>query len=470
MELINESLILSTENITFKISEFKFEKKIFVNNNLNYGSLVKHNNLNYIYYRDDVISNKNKPEHEIIKRFIIKDVFDIVDDETFSLSLGIASHNFRLFNINNNIYGIGGQSLGSKNHNEFINTTNEKYDEYNRSDVFIVSSPYNINHLIGKYLFDPNIPCPYYANGLYLFEFNNDNITELNNKLPIISGVKNGRHDGHYGHSNNKNDGISVFDSTTNILYNEKEKKYFLYQRSNFGTGIRHIQYCTSYDLLEWSDFNLVEYTPTINLFQHNIYYGNFFKLDGVNNYIAIIPFNKKVNGDYHGLDPHEYFELRYSKDCITWDYIGLLSRHLYYTLWMIIGEPILLNNNYYFYFYNSDDKSIIINSFEKNRFSYFKSIENQLAKISFKPTLIKNNKIIINFKTYENGFLRIQLLDSDKKIIEGYSLDDFDIIQECINDTDFYVSWNKETNINIENEVYIQLEGVNFELFSINI
>lgn len=227
MELINENLILSSENITFKISEFRFENKIFINKNLNYGSLVKYNNVNYIYYRDDTISNKNKPEHEITKRLIIKDVFDIVDDETFSLNLGIASHNFRLFNINNNIYGVGGQALGSKNHNEFINTTNEKYAEYNRSGVFIGSSHYNINHSIGKYLFDPNIPCPYYANGLYLFEFNNDNITELNNKLPIISGVKNGRHDGAYGNSNGSNSGLSVFDSTTNILYNEKEKNIF---------------------------------------------------------------------------------------------------------------------------------------------------------------------------------------------------------------------------------------------------
>ena len=49
------------------------------------------------------------------------------------------------------------------------------------------------------------------------------------------------------------------------------EKKYFLYQRSNFGLGVRHIQYCTSYDLLEWSDFNLVEYNPSINYSDYNI-------------------------------------------------------------------------------------------------------------------------------------------------------------------------------------------------------
>lgn len=468
MELLNENIVENSENIIFIMSELKLEKEIFINKYISCSFLLKYNNIYYIYYREDV---KNpQPEHQLTKRFIINNVFDIRDDGTFSLNLGIASHNFRLFDINNNIYGIGGQSLGIENYNEFKNTTNTKYIEFNeKNDIFINSHDYGINYLAGHKFFDPSIYCPYYANGLYLFDFNNDILTELNNKLPIVSGIKNGRHDGHYGTSNSSNSGISVFDSTTNLLYNEKEKKYFLYQRSNFGTGIRHIQYCTSPDLVGWSDFNLIEYNPPINLFENNIYYGNFFKLDGVNNYIGIIPFNKKINDNYDGLDNYEYFNLYYSNDCIKWNYIGILDKHLYYKLWMVNGEPILFNNNYYFYFYDTIKDSIIIKSLEKNRFSYAKSIENKLANILFKPTFIKNNKIIINFKTH-NGFIKIQLLDINKKVINNYSFDNFDIIYDARNEFNFPVSWNNDKNINIKDEIHIEISGINFEIFSINI
>jgi hypothetical protein len=471
MELISESIILNSENIVLNICQFKFEKKIFINKLLGYSSLLKYNNINYIYYRDDsIIETKNKPDHETTKRFIIKDIFNLIEDNSFMINLGIASHNIRLFNINNNLYGIGGQALGISNYNEFKNTTNNKYIEFNNNNnIFLNSDIYNINDLAGNKIISPYIYCPYYANGLYLFDFNNNNyeLNELNNKLPIISGIKNGRHDGHYGYSNNSNTGITVFDSTTNILYNDKEKKYFLYQRSNYGSGARHIQYCTSDNLLEWSDFNLIEYTPSINLFENNIYYGNFFKLEDVNNYIAILPINKKINIDYYGLSETENFQLYYSNNCIKWNYIGILDTHLYHNFWMIIGEPILLNNNYYFYFYNRDEKEIIIKSLEKNRFSYAKNIENKISKILFKPIFIKNKKIIINFKTYD-GFIKLQLLDINKNIIDNYSFDNFDIINESKNEYNFTVSWNNEININIEDEVYIELCGNNFELFSI--
>lgn len=471
MELINENIILNYENIIFKINELKFEKKIFINKTVWYPYITYYNNLYYIYYREDD-NIKEKPDHETTKRYIIEDIFDLIDDENFSINLGIASHNFRLFNINNNTYGIGGQSLGIANYNEFTKTTNEKYIEFNKkTDIFLNSIDYSINELAGNKIISPYVYCPYHANGLYLFEFNNDtlDINELNNKLPIISGIKNGRHDGHYGYSNSSNNGISVFDSTNNLLYNDKEKKYFLYQRSNFGTGIRHIQYCTSDNLLEWSDFNLIEYYPSINLYEYNIYYGNFFKLDGVNNYIGIIPFNKKINNDYNGLDENEYFKLYYSNDCAKWNYIGILDKHLYYKLWMVIGEPILFNNNYYFYFYDIHEKSIIIKSIEENRFSYIKSVNNELSKLIFKPSYIKNKNININFKTY-NGFIKMQLLDMNKKVIDNYSFDNFDIIYDNMNEFNYIVSWNNCKNINIEDEIYIEINGINFELFSISI
>ena len=133
----------------------------------------------------------------------------------------------------------------------------------------------------------------------------------------------------------------------------------------------------------------------------------------------------------------------------------------------MVIGEPILFKNNYYFYFYEVDEKSIIIKSIEENRFSYIKSVENELSKIIFKPVYIKNKSIIINFKTY-NGFIKIQLLDINKRIIDNYSFDNFDTISNSMNEFNFTVSWNNNKDINIEDEIYIEINGINFELFSI--
>jgi hypothetical protein len=474
MELLSENIILYSENITFNINEFKIEKEIFINKNINYGSILKYNNLNYIYYRDDSnINKKEKPDHETTKRYIINNIFEFIDDTSFIINLGIASHNFRLFNIKNNLYGVGGQSHGIENYNEYTNSLNKKYIDFNeKNNIFLNSNDYNVNGLVGNKIISPYIYCPYYANGLYLFEFNNLNLNliELNNKLPIISGIKNGRHDGHYGFSNNSNTGITVFDSTTNLLYNTTQQKYFLYQRSNFGTGIRNIQYCTSDNLLEWSDFDLIKYSDTVNLFESNIYYGNFFKLDGVNNYIGIIPFNLRVNSDYYGTGQYENYKLYYSNDCVNWNYIGILDEHLYYNLWMIIGEPLLLNNTYYFYFNDIVNKSIIIKSVEKNRFSYAKSIENKLSKIIFKSVIITNKKILINFKTYDDGYIKMQLLDCNQQIIDNYSFDNFDTIYDSRNEFNYPVSWNNDLNINIDNQIYIEICGINFELFSISV
>jgi hypothetical protein len=67
-------------------------------------------------------------------------------------------------------------------------------------------------------IYNNNIPCPYYANGLHLFTLNNNVFECYNAKLPIISGVNPGRYDGHYGTTNNNDislsrNGLTVFDS-----------------------------------------------------------------------------------------------------------------------------------------------------------------------------------------------------------------------------------------------------------------
>uniref|UniRef100_A0A6C0GZT5 Uncharacterized protein n=1 Tax=viral metagenome TaxID=1070528 RepID=A0A6C0GZT5_9ZZZZ len=472
---INQSIIDSLINIGIKTNKFKLEKTININKKLFYSFIINIDNKNYIYYRDDN-TNYPKPDHEITKRLILEDFDSIIDNTNYELKLGIANHNFRLFNINNKLYGIGGQAYLNSNYNEFQNTTNESYLNYHKNDnIFIEGN--NMNHNFGNKIYNPQIICPYHANGLHLFIFddiNNNIYIKGNNELPIISGIMNGRHDGFYGFFNCKDidkskGGISVFDSTTSILFNSNDNKYYLYQRANIGLSTRFIQYTTSTNLIDWSDFNLININPKIDLFKNNYYYNNFFSLKDIDIYIGLLPRNKKNSLRYNDLDNKEYLELYYSKDCINWNYIGVLLEFEYHNKFLILGEPIIKNNKYYFYASDHKCRSINVYSIEKNRFSSAYTIENdKISKINLKLIKLNEPLIKINFKTYSNGFIKIQLLNNNKEIIDNFSFNDFDIIKENLDDLDYTVSWKNNNNIP-NNEIYIEIEGINFEIFLLN-
>ena len=412
-----------------------------------------------------------KPEHENTKRYIVDNIFNIIQDTSYELNNGLASHNFRLFNFNNTIYGVGGQHTTYRCYLEFQQTTNTIYNNYNKNPNFLKSSDYKLNAVCGIYIYNPSTYCPYYANGLYLFSFKNNIQTIENNNLPIIDGLKNGRYDGFYGSTleytsdiNKCKDGLSVFDSSTSILFNEKEQLYYLYQRANLCRGARAIQYTTSNDLIKWSDWKLLDITPYVNPLLYNFYYNNMFKMKDIDMYIGILPCL------YNNTNSNEYLNLYYSNDCVKWHYIGIINTHIYYKLWMVIGEPILYNNKHYFYFSNVEYKSIDIYTMDENRFSYIQPIDkNKIAKIFFKPMYL--DKIIINFKTYNDGYLIFQLRDNMNNIIDGYSFQNFNKINNNMDSYEYVLSWNNNLPFfNIFNkEIYIEIEGMNYNIFSIN-
>jgi hypothetical protein len=475
MELIQENIIKNSENIQFKVNSLKYEDKFLVNKELRYSFIFN----NHFYYKEN-LTNVDILDNQVTKRLKLLTPLNIENDNEFILNFGIASHNFRLFNLNNNIYGIGGQSLGIENYNhKLINTKNKKYVEYhdNEVDKFINSSNYCVNHLIGNKIYNPSITCPYYANGLHLFLFDNldnNSFSVENNGLPIVSGIMAGRHDGHYGYCDNINidksrNGLTAFDSQTSVLYNNNENKYYLYQRANIGTGIRYIQYTTSNDLINWSEFNLLKINPKINYFKFNFYYSNFFKIKGVNGFIGVLPTNEKIADNYYGLDTIQNYKLYYSNNCIEWNYIGIMGNGKYYKQWLTVGAPILYDNKYYFYITNVQNLSLEIYSLEKNRFSYLSYIKKDIIqKAQFKLMHFEEKNIKINFKTEENGYIFVQLKDENYKIIEGYSFNDFEVISQNISEFEYILSWNNNSMIN-NDKIYIEIEGVNFNIYSIN-
>jgi hypothetical protein len=481
---INLDLLEEFSNIEFKNEKLKLEKIINIDCEINYASFIEINKTNFIYYRN-TIDNQNRIEGEQTERYILKNDLTIEKDQKYILKLGIANHNFRLFLLNNILFGIGGQALGNKNYQTFekniiINKScsNKKFIDYhiNKSAKFLDNKKYNIGNKSGTSIFSPNDICPYFANGLHLFEFNNINENKYiihNNSLPIISGIKNNRYDGHYGFCDNKNinkskDGLSVFDSNTSILYNKNNSKYILFQRANIGLGIRNIQYCESLpnDLTKWSEWNLVNINPKKPYFKTNYYINNFFNIDYVNQYIGILMYNKKINKTYYGLSNKGQLELLYSTNGIQWNSIGIIGDFDYHNEWIVTGGPFIKDNKHYYFIHNNLKKNIQLHYFLKDRYSYIENNKNE-ANIIFKKRIVK--KIIsINFILSEKGYLKFQLLDINKNIIPEYSFNNFNIIKGDYDCYDYNLKWNNNEIINLNQECFIQLIGSNFKIYSI--
>ena len=90
-----------------------------------------------------------------------------------------------------------------------------------------------------------------HCDGLYLFS--SDNGISFMEQCKIIDVD-------HPGFLSAKKWGKSTeFDTYISCVYNEKAGKYFLYIRANVAQGSRFIQYSTSEDLIEWSEFKLID-------------------------------------------------------------------------------------------------------------------------------------------------------------------------------------------------------------------
>ncbi len=476
MELIYKNIIEKYENIDFKVCELNYFKNLDINKNLEYPFIFNNNNKNYLYNRVDI----NGPIiRDYIERYIINDIDDIKEDLKYSIKLYGATHNFRFFNFNNKIYGIGGNLMKYEDYYIYdtLNQSNN-FIEYNRRDCLKFFKNHATNKFkcnkasLNYYVSKPNIYCPFHGNGLYLFNFNNidNNDFIVSKKLPIINGFNEGRHDGFYEteypepfvNMEKSKNGISVFDSSTSVLYNKDDKKYYLYQRANMASGIRNVQYCTSYNLTDWSNFELLKLNPEKNYSTTNIYYNNMFSINGVNNYIGYLPYNV-VDED------NEILELYYSNDCILWNLIGVIHTHIYHKYWMVLGNPILKENKYYFYMSNYKNSSLEIYFIEKNRFSCVSTInKDEISYLSFKLMRFIDNCIKINFKTFENGYIKIQLKNKNDFVIDGYSFNDFNLICENMNEFEYEVSWKDKSDIPKE-DLHVEIEGMNFNIYSIN-
>ena len=471
MIFTNDKIFNSINTIICPI-ELHLEKKIKLEKNIIYMSIVD----NYIYCR--ILNNVYESQHyqDLTSRINIINPLEVQFDNYFKINKDVASHNMYFFkDKENNIKSIGGQHLGINSLDYFKN--NIIYYNYHNSNLFIDSKNYGILMSGCHKIYNPSIPCPYYANGLHLFEFNKvieDKLTCLNNNLPIISGIHPGRYDGHYGYTDNKHiknsrNGLTVYDSLGSIIYNDEKELYFLYHRANIGTGRRTIQYSTSPDLINWSEYNLVNFGENYNYFNSNIYISNFFKLGDC--YMAILPYIRRLTNDYDSKDNKQYNLLFYSYDCIHYHIIGpILINNDITTLeevCMATNKPYIHNNKMYFYFVNTENKSMNIYSSKLDRFCYISNKSDNECTFQIKLTKFNKNKLVINLQVSDMGYVLIQLHDKDNNILTGYEFDSFDKIS-IVDSLDYVVSWNNNSIISYD-DIIISFKLYNARLYNIN-
>lgn len=478
MNLITKKKIINKKNVLLKSNLLKKENDILLSINMGYSSYSN----DYIYFKKFYGSDSLYDDET--RRFNLNNPYEPVLDNDFILKMDTASHNMYFFNDKNgDIKSIGGQHLGIDNIEKYRN--NSKYKIFfDKVQEFIDSRIYGFNMWGGSnLLYNHKNICPFYSNGLHLFnpknyDSNNNSIECLNNGLPVLSGLNNG-YDAHYGSTNNSSitnsrNGLTVYDSMGSVVYNKNNGLYYLYHRANIGTGVRTIQYATSVDLLSWSEYNLVSFymedDNVIDYFRYNIYYSNFFNLPNTNIFIGILPLVKKPNSDYGSFENINNMTIFYSYDCINYYYIDVLISHQINFIGQIIiasNYPKIYKDKMFLYINDQNKKNLSVYSLEKDRFFYISNIDDKNESEISLQLLKINGYIKLGFNMEEDGYIKVQIEDENKQIIDGYSYNDFLNINNY-NSNEYILKWNNKDNI-FNTNIYVNIKFLKAKIFSIN-
>lgn len=379
-----------------------------------------------------------------------------------------ASHNFSVFKDKDNKLKALGGIAHSKNH-VYINIEHVKkmYGdvEYEKCKENVYPHIDNVKTMeikccdrllkdgYGKCWIDPNNYSELKNNGLYLYELNNDGRFNLITKKPIISGLKPLSYEVKNAMKYNP---INIIDSSVQCVYNENTKLYYLYMRANIGQGTRSIQYTISPDLSNWSDFKVIKYNPEFK------YYDNYYsgEINLINNLFIGFPSFFRLRDEKLNMRP----KIIISQNGDTFDVLdniiekkGTFCSNTFFEI----------NNEYYFYVFENilTHNTILVRYVcKKDRlFSMNFPVQEQIIEFN-KILLIENSEIKINFKTYNNGYIKFELLDIHKNIIPYFSFNDCEIIRgDSIN---YIIRW--KTKIINYDKVYVRLLVSDCDLFTI--
>ena len=470
MNILNQKIC----NEKININLFKNVKNgKFPRNSMVYPFFLKINNNYNIFYRTNTI--RCPPANEVYEILNINQQLQPKLLNT-QIILGSASHNLFILNNNNKFFAIGGQSGGITH----LNLMNKNYNLDLSNNLLIENKNKNIDSKHYTKIFSPYKQNPINFNGIQLFKYypNNNNFQHLNNQLPILSGLHNGRNDGRFAPKKIKikrnikltrNTGFSTYDSQLSLLFNPFDNHYYIYVRANLNDMVRYIQYAKSKNLINWSPYQLINIDSIKDHYLFNLYIPNFFKLDGINQFIGIIPIHNRKSrystdnnkGKIEGELWH--FHLLISKDAVNWIDLGNIISFPYHVVWIVTAAPIIIKNYFYFYFINYYSGHYQVFRMEKNRFTFIKFLET-------KNVIFKNinfvDKILIDVIIGSKGFLEAELLDENQKIIDGFSFSNFQKIYK--KNGIIELKW-KNTNLFPNNIKFLSIVASKTKIFSIN-
>lgn len=208
--------------------------------------------------------------------------------------------------INNKKYNIliNHQEI-SHNFNPFLSKDKTKY--YGLGGQFMRQNPYIRNYK--KICKENNINFFQCKNkGIYLLESNDLINWSFVQDEPVIQ-------------SNTKYNNFTIsiekkfpcFDSNLCCFYSNIFNKYLLFTRANIKKGVRSIQYLTSDDLIEWSDFQLIN-LDTFNDSKDNLYMTKIIELEDKKLLLGLT-----IYTDHNKNVTESNIKIMTSVDCINW-------------------------------------------------------------------------------------------------------------------------------------------------------
>lgn len=277
-----------------------------------------------------------------------------------------------------------------------------------------------------------------YNGGLHLFEsYNGINwicVKMILNENYLLEG---------WWHSNH-------FDTHNCIIYNKKDKYYYIYVRDNKQNN-RFIQYTKTEDFnifakcenIKITDIdNLTIYSPGIFEYKNTNYFLSLPTIKGCDDFIKVT----KI--------------LLVSVDGINWEKINNYPLFDESNRMIVSGmvESLDKKKLYIYTHENLYEKNNCIKcySFEINRINKITSINHGFITTN----LIKliNNIIYVNFGTFDNGYIIIEIYNqSNELILNSYKISG--------NEYNYFINW--ENNLDINEDCYIKFNMYNAYLYS---
>jgi len=414
--LCAEIIIEKSENIKYNINKPKFEQIVLKSDQPyegeadSYYTIIYVNNEYRLYYRGNSYKN--------IKN--IKDVNKITETiqpyECVCLAISKDGLNFNKK-----------QSLFK---NKFCHNFSPLYLEEKKSYIAISGTEF-------------------FNNGIFLLSSLNGLEWKTEKKIIDKNNILPGYH--HRNH----------YDSLNCIVYNNKDKSYYIYYRHN-SEGLRQVQYTIT------KDFNNFTKTKLLKLLDNTaIYTPGIFKYFN-SNYLIALPTiaYKKLNLINKSWPLNS---INHDKNCnnlfISNDYTNFkkIESQLFDDTYKFNVNgivPSIDNTKMYIYIHNntgSIDNHVACYSYSMHRMHQIISKENGFIKTKLINLLNKN--ISINFETYENGHIIVEIYDKNNNLI-------LQSLKNNGNELNYKINWESD-NVIIRDDYYIKFILNNACLYS---